>query len=103
MDLKKLKTKCIIVSNNLNQIVQQFKFVNIYRQRNRGWLNVLKIPRLSKIARTIAFLSIFAFKTVNEEIGKCSPKEFGRLNSFKQYQSQDQQRELQGKMLTVCW
>ena len=39
-------------------------------------LNVPKIPRISKIARTIAFLSIFAFKTVNEEIGKCSLKEF---------------------------
>ena len=33
-------------------------------------------PRISKIARTIAFLSIFAFKTVNGEIGKCSLKEF---------------------------
>ena len=33
-------------------------------------------PRISKIAWTIAFLSIFAFKTVNEEIGKCSLKEF---------------------------
>ena len=70
---KKLKTKCIIVSNNLNQIVQQFKYVNIYKERNRGGLNVPKIPRISKIARTIAFLSIFAFIIVNEEIGKCFP------------------------------
>ena len=45
-------------------------------QRNKGSLNVPKIPRISKIARTIAFLSIFAVKTVNEEIGKCSLKEF---------------------------
>ena len=45
-------------------------------QRNKGSLNVPKIPRISKIARTIAFLFIFAFKTVNEEISKCSLKEF---------------------------
>ena len=45
-------------------------------QRNKVSLNVPKIPRISKIARTIAFVSIFEFKTVNEEIGKCSLKEF---------------------------
>ena len=35
-----------------------------------------KLQEFPKIARTIAFLSIFTFKTVNEENGKCSLKEF---------------------------
>ena len=55
------------------------------QQRNRGSLNVPKILRISKIARTIAFLSIFAFKIVNEKNGKCSLKEF--VANFKYFRN----------------
>ena len=67
---KKLNAQCIIVSNNLNQIDVQ---------------NVQKILRISKIARTIAFLSIFALKIVNEKNGKCSLKEF--VANFKYFRN----------------
>ena len=54
------------------------------QQRNRGSLNVPKSLRISKIARTIAFLSMFTFKIVIKN-DKCSLKEF--VANFKYFRN----------------